>query len=93
MIGLGNVPAKQPPAELPPDSISDWQWAFDARSSGVLNAYAGQHVVVYGHGVVAADPDVEAAIRVAVQATGAAERDLAVLYVDNPESEGWLHVR
>ncbi len=68
----------------------DWEWALQERSAGRLDAHAGKHVVIHGLQVVAADVDVELALKRAVVATGAEPRHLAVLFVDDPTSESWL---
>lgn len=75
------------------ENLDDWNWAFDARSSGAFQSYAGQHVVIHHRRVVATDADAQTAIRLAQQCTGAAVEEFAVLYVDDPEREGLLHVR
>lgn len=92
-IGVADGPSPADPPPAPPNSASDWEWAFAARESGALQSYCGQHVVVHQQHVIAADPDADVALRRAAEQTGAPNRELVVLFVDDPQTEGWLHVR
>lgn len=75
------------------ETLHGWEWAQEARANGALNSFAGQHVVVVGKCVAAANADFETAIAEAVAKTGAARRELVVLFIDDPDSEGWLYAR
>jgi hypothetical protein len=74
-------------------NLQDWDWAFAARASGRLDAYRGQHVVVWQQEVVECDEDAAAAIHRAALKASVSPELFAVLYVDDPHGEGLLHVR